>query len=83
MSEVVNVNPILKKIERLEKDLEELKLEVLRLQVEALPEEEIDDELYKEIMRKAEELESGKRKGVSAEEAVARLKAILIEKEKA
>lgn len=66
VAEAVNYSSIIRKIER---DLEELKLELLRRQIESRPAEKIDDELYEELLKKAERLEEGE-DAVSGEEAI-------------
>ena len=69
MAEAVNYSSIIRKIEKIERDLEELKLEILRRQIESRPAEKIDDELYEELLKKAERLEEGE-DAVSGEEAI-------------
>lgn len=69
MAEAVNYSSIIRKIEEIERDLEELKLELLRRQNESRPAEKIDDELYEELLKKAERLEEGE-DAVSGEEAI-------------
>ncbi|WP_056933667.1 hypothetical protein [Thermococcus barophilus] len=78
MAEAVDYSLIIKRIEKIERDLEELKLELLRKQIESQPAEEIDDELYEELLRKAEKLEKGE-EAVSGEEAIKLLKQTLEE----
>lgn len=78
MAEATDYNLIIKKIEKIERDLEELKLELLRRQTESQPAEEIDDEVYEELLRKAEKLEKGE-DAVSGEEAIKILKQTLEE----
>jgi len=69
MAEAVDYNLIIRKIEKIEHDLEELKLELLRKQIESQPAEEIDEELYEELLKKSEKLEKGEG-AVSGEEAI-------------
>ncbi len=69
MAEAVDYNLIIRKIEKIERDLEELKLELLRRQIESRPAEEVDDEVYEELLKKAEKLEKGE-DAVSGEEAI-------------
>ena len=78
MAEATDYNLIIKKIEKIERDLEELKLELLRRQTESQPSEEVDDEVYEELLRKAEKLEKGE-DAVSGEEAIKILKQTLEE----
>ena len=78
MAEATDYNLIIKKIEKIERDLEELKLELLRRQIESQPAEEIDDEVCEELLRKAEKLEKGE-DAVSGEEAIKILKQTLEE----
>lgn len=78
MAEAVDYNLIIEKIEKIERDLEELKLELLKRQIESQPAEEIDDELYEELLRKAEKLEKGEG-AISGEEAIKLLKQTLEE----
>jgi len=78
MAEATDYNLIIKKIEKIERDLEELKLELLRRQTESQPAEEVDDEVYEELLRKAEKLEKGE-DAVSGEEAIKILKQTLEE----
>ena len=78
MAEAVNYSSIIRKIEKIERDLEELKLEILRRQIESRPAEKIDDELYEELLKKAERLEEGE-DAVSGEEAIRLLEQTLEE----
>jgi len=78
MAEATDYNLIIKKIEKIERDLEELKLELLRRQTESQSAEEVDDEVYEELLRKAEKLEKGE-DAVSGEEAIKILKQTLEE----
>jgi len=76
MAEVINYGAIIKRIEKIERDLEELKLELLRKGVESKAAEEIDEEVYEEILRKAEEIEKD---GISGRDAIKLLESSLEE----
>ncbi|EEB73442.1 hypothetical protein [Thermococcus sp. AM4] len=76
MAEVINYGAIIKRIEKIERDLEELKLELLRKEVESKAAEEIDEEAYEEILRKAEEIEKD---GISGRDAIKLLESSLEE----
>ena len=76
MAEVINYGAIIKRIEKIERDLEELKLELLRKEVESKGAEEIDEEVYEEILRKAEEIEKD---GISGRDAIKLLESSLEE----
>lgn len=79
VQKIVNINPLLKRIEHMEKELEELKIELLRLQAEQLPSEEVDEATLRELEKRFEEYQEGKAKVVSAEEAKKRLLTLLEE----
>ncbi|NJF24309.1 hypothetical protein [Thermococcus sp. Bubb.Bath] len=68
MSESVGI--ILNRIEKIEKELEEVKLELLKLQTEKEEAEVIPEEEYKELTKKAEDLKNKPSKGLSADEAI-------------
>jgi len=76
MAEAANYSAIIKRIEKIERDLEELKLELLRREMESKPAEEIDEEAYREILRKAEEIEKD---GISGRDAIKLLESSLEE----
>ena len=77
MERAVNINPILERVERVERELEELKIELLKLQAEQLPAEEVDEETLKDLEKRFKEYKEGKAKVVSADEARKRLLALL------
>ncbi|QDA31216.1 hypothetical protein FH039_05845 [Thermococcus indicus] len=68
MSESVQI--IINHIEKIEKELEELKLELLKLQAEKEEAEIIPEEEYQELKRKAEDLKNSPSEGLSADEAI-------------
>ena len=70
MAEAVDYSYLLRKIEVLERDLEELKALVLRLQAEKEEPEVIPEEEYQELVEKAEHLKKHPEEGLTAEEAV-------------
>lgn len=71
MSESVQI--IINRIEKIEKELEELKLELLKLQAEKEEAEIILEEEYQELKRKAENLKNSPSEGLSADEAIQEL----------
>lgn len=71
MSESVQV--IIHRIEKIEKELEELKLELLKLQVGKEEAEIIPEEEYRDLMKKAEHLKNNPSEGLSADEAIQEL----------
>ncbi|MCD6373378.1 MAG: hypothetical protein J7L37_07535 [Thermococcus sp.] len=71
MSESVQV--IIHRIERIEKELQELKLELLKLQAEKEEAEVIPEEEYQNLIRKAEHLKNNPSEGLSADEAIKEL----------
>ncbi|MDI3475014.1 MAG: hypothetical protein PWQ79_206 [Thermococcaceae archaeon] len=71
MAESVQV--IISRIEKIEKELEELKLELLKLQAKKEEAEIIPEEEYQELTRKAEELKNNPSKGLEADEAIKEL----------
>lgn len=66
---MVNIDPILKRIEHMEKELEDMKIELLRLKAKSLPPEEIDEETRKTLEKDIKEFVSGKVKTLGGEEA--------------
>ncbi|MCD6524092.1 MAG: hypothetical protein J7K48_03730 [Thermococcus sp.] len=70
MSEAINPNVLLQRIDQMEKELERLKLEVLKMRAENLPGVEVDEETLKDLEKRFEEYKSGKAKVVSGKEAV-------------
>jgi predicted RNase H-like nuclease (RuvC/YqgF family) len=56
MSEVIhNPNAILQRINEMEKELEELKIMVLKMKAESLPVEEVDEETLRGLEKRFEE----------------------------
>ena len=77
VEKTININTILERVERVEKELEELKIELLKLQVEQLPAEEVDEETLKDLEKRFKEYKEGKAKVISADKARKRLLALL------
>ena len=71
MSESVQV--IINRIERIERELEELKLELIKLKAGKEGAEIIPEEEYRELEKKAESLKKNPSKGLSADEAIQEL----------
>ena len=71
MSESVQV--IIHRIERIEEELEKLKLELLKLQAEKEEAEVIPEEEYQNLIKKAEHLKNNPSEGLSADEAIKEL----------
>ena len=71
------INTILERVERVERELEELKIELLKLQTEQLPSEEVGEETLKDLEKRFEEYKGGKVKVISADEARKRLLGLL------
>jgi len=61
----------------MEKELEELRIEILKMTAEELPVEEVDEETLKDLEKRFEEYKSGKAKVVSGDEAIKRLSEML------
>ena len=61
----------------MERELEELKIELLKLQTEQLPSEEVGEETLKDLEKRFEEYKGGKVKVISADEARKRLLGLL------
>ncbi|WP_456395241.1 addiction module protein [Thermococcus sp.] len=71
MSEAIhNANSILQRINEMEKELERLKIEVLKMKAESLSVEEVDEETLKDLEKRFEEYKSGKAEVVSGDEAI-------------
>ena len=70
MSEAINPNVLLQRIDQMERELEELRIKVLKMTAENLPTEEVDEETLKDLEKRFEEYKSGKAKVVSGDEAV-------------
>ncbi|KUH32461.1 hypothetical protein APY94_10285 [Thermococcus celericrescens] len=71
MSESVQV--IINRIERIERELEELKLELLKLKAERDGAEIIPEDEYLELKKKAESLKKDPSKGLRADDAIQEL----------
>ncbi|ALM74031.1 hypothetical protein TBCH5v1_0051 [Thermococcus barophilus] len=71
MSEIIHdLNAVLQKINKIERELKELKIMVLKMIAENLPEEEIDKETLEALKKDLENMKTGKIKGLSAEEFI-------------
>ncbi|AJC72715.1 hypothetical protein X802_05185 [Thermococcus guaymasensis DSM 11113] len=70
MSEAINPKVLLQRIDQMERELEKLRLEVLKMRAENLPVEEVDEETLKDLEKRFEEYKSRKAKVVSGKEAV-------------
>jgi len=72
MSEVINPHVLLQKIDHIEKELEDLKIMLLKMVAENLPEddEEIDEETLKAFEKDLEDMIEGKVEVLSADEAI-------------
>ncbi len=68
MAESVHI--IIHRIEKIEKELEELKQELLKLQAEKDEAETIPEEEYQKLIEKAEHLKANPSEGLSADEAI-------------
>ena len=71
MAESVHI--IIHRIEKIEKELEELKQELLKLQAEKEEAETIPEDEYQELTKKAEHLKTNPSDGLSADEAIREL----------
>nr|WP_226980732.1 hypothetical protein [Thermococcus sp. EXT9] len=70
MSEVVNPYVLLQKIDHIERELEDLKVMLLKMVAEDLPEEEIDEETLKAFEKDLKDMIEGKVEVLSADEAI-------------
>ncbi len=72
MSEVINPHVLLQKIDHIEKELEDLKIMLLKMVAENLPEddEEIDEETLKAFEKDLKDMIEGKVEALSADEAI-------------
>jgi len=72
MSEVINPHVLLQKIDHIEKELEDLKIMLLKMVAENLPkdDEEIDEETLKAFEKDLEDMIEGKVEVLSADEAI-------------
>jgi len=73
LESATDVSDIVKEIEEIKDTLEELKLKLLKLYVQQLEPEEIDDELYEELDEISEDILKNPEKGLSVEDAVKEL----------
>ncbi|ASJ00965.1 hypothetical protein [Thermococcus gorgonarius] len=71
MAESIHV--LISRIERIEKELEDLKQELLKLKAEKEEAEIIPEEEYQELKRKAEHLKNNPSEGLTADEAIREL----------
>ena len=60
MSEVVNPSALLQKIDQIEKELEELRIMVLKMKAESLPVEEVDEETLKAFEKDLKDMIEGR-----------------------
>ncbi|WP_099209805.1 hypothetical protein [Thermococcus henrietii] len=72
-----NLNEILRKVIQIEKDVEELKIMVLKMIADNLPEEEIDEETLGRLKAELKNLKPDNVSGLSVEEFIE-----LLEKDK-
>ena len=70
------VKVLLNDIKEMRKKLDEMERELLRIIAESEEPELIDDELYDELLRKAEEIKNHPEKGLTLEEAIKELEAL-------
>ncbi len=70
MSEAINPNVLLQKIDHIERELEDLKVMLLKMVAEDLPEEEIDEETLKAFEKDLKDMIEGKVEVLSADEAI-------------
>ncbi|WP_297491080.1 hypothetical protein [Thermococcus sp.] len=68
-----SVHVLINHIERIERELEHLKQELLKLQAEKDEAEIIPEEEYQELTRKAEHLKANPSEGLTADEAIREL----------
>ena len=61
---------LLKKIDNVQKELEEIRILVLKLIADSLPEEELDEETLKALEKDLQDMIEGKVKTLSAEEFI-------------
>ncbi len=70
MSEAVNPYVLLRKIDRIERELEDMKVMLLKMVSEELPEEEVDEETLRELEKDLKDMMEGKVETLSADEAI-------------
>ncbi|ASJ11736.1 hypothetical protein A3L14_02010 [Thermococcus thioreducens] len=80
MSEAIhNTTSILQKINEMEKELERLKIEVLKMKAESLPVEEVDEETLKAFEKDLKDMIEGRVGTISGDEAIKMLSELLDE----
>ncbi|ACX73601.1 hypothetical protein Metvu_1751 (plasmid) [Methanocaldococcus vulcanius M7] len=80
MSEVIhNPNAILRRINEMEKELEELRVIVLKMKAESLPVEEVDEETLKAFEKDLKDMIEGRVETISGDEAIKMLSELLDE----
>ncbi len=65
-----NLNEILKKVVQIERDVEDLKIMVLKMIADNLPEEDIDEETLNRLRAELKNLKAGNVSGLSVEEFI-------------
>jgi len=70
MSEALNPRLILQKINQIERELEDLRVMLLKMVAESLPEEEIDEETLREFERDLKDMIDGKGDVISGDEFI-------------
>ena len=70
MSEAVNPYVLLRKLDRIERELEDLRVMLLKMVSEELPEEEVDEETLRELEKDLKDMMEGKVETLSADEAI-------------
>ena len=70
MSEAVNPYVLLRKLDRIERELEDMRVMLLKMASEELPEEEVDEETLRELEKDLKDMMEGKVKTLSADEAI-------------
>ncbi|WP_456443995.1 hypothetical protein [Thermococcus sp.] len=70
MSEAVNPYVLLRKLDRIERELEDMRVMLLKMASEELPEEEVDEETLRELEKDLRDMMEGKVKTLSADEAI-------------
>ena len=70
MSEALNPRLILQKINQIERELEDLRVMLLKMVAESLPEEEIDEETLREFERDLKDMIDGKAEVISGDEFI-------------
>lgn len=70
---VESIQVIIHRIEKIERELEELKLELLKPQAEKEEAEIIPEEEYQELVKRSEHLKNNPSEGLSGDEAIQEL----------